>query len=102
LDFPTSGSPPAQAHFLQGVAALHSFWYPVALEEFHHPNRAQALLGAARAAARCDGRAGAVGAYTQFLQQWQQGDAPLPELREARTYRQQAGAQSTTGSGVGR
>lgn len=32
--FPTSGSPAAQAHFLRGVAALHSFWYPVALREF--------------------------------------------------------------------
>jgi hypothetical protein len=33
--FPTSArSQEAQAHFLRGVAALHSFWYPVALEEF--------------------------------------------------------------------
>ncbi|MGH7963539.1 MAG: META domain-containing protein, partial [Candidatus Binatia bacterium] len=28
------GSAAAQAHFLRGVAALHSFWYPVALDEF--------------------------------------------------------------------
>ncbi len=35
VDFPTSTrSREAQAHFLRGVAALHSFWYPVALEEF--------------------------------------------------------------------
>ncbi|WP_162913329.1 tetratricopeptide repeat protein [Rhodospirillaceae bacterium SYSU D60014] len=35
VDFPTSArSEEAQAHFLRGVAALHSFWYPVALEEF--------------------------------------------------------------------
>jgi hypothetical protein len=34
VDFPTSGSAEAQAHFLRGVAALHSFWYDVALEEF--------------------------------------------------------------------
>ncbi|HEX7177932.1 MAG TPA: tetratricopeptide repeat protein [Pyrinomonadaceae bacterium] len=34
VDFPTSGSPAAQAHFLRGVAALHSFWYEEALEEF--------------------------------------------------------------------
>src|SRR5262245_25102040 len=34
VDFPTSGSAQAQAHFLRGVAALHSFWYEVALEEF--------------------------------------------------------------------
>jgi hypothetical protein len=34
VDFPTSGSAKAQAHFLRGVAALHSFWYEVALAEF--------------------------------------------------------------------
>jgi tetratricopeptide (TPR) repeat protein len=35
VSFPTSTtSPEAQTHFLRGVAALHSFWYPVALEEF--------------------------------------------------------------------
>ncbi|HEU4386637.1 MAG TPA: tetratricopeptide repeat protein, partial [Blastocatellia bacterium] len=34
VDFPTSGSPPAQAHFLRGVAALHSFWFEEALDEF--------------------------------------------------------------------
>src|SRR5262245_16031888 len=32
--FPTSGPPEAQAHFLRGVAALHSFWYDVARDEF--------------------------------------------------------------------
>lgn len=33
--FPTSArSGEAQAHFLRGVAALHSFWYPIALDEF--------------------------------------------------------------------
>lgn len=34
VDFPTSGSPAAQPHFLYGVAALHSFWYEEALEAF--------------------------------------------------------------------
>lgn len=35
VHFPTSvQSEEAQAHFLRGVAALHSFWYPVALDEF--------------------------------------------------------------------
>src|SRR5918999_5707036 len=35
VNFPTSArSEEAQAHFLRGVAALHSFWYPVALDEF--------------------------------------------------------------------
>jgi hypothetical protein len=34
VEFPTSGSPEAQPHFLYGVAALHSFWYEEALEAF--------------------------------------------------------------------
>ncbi|HEV2801315.1 MAG TPA: hypothetical protein VGW12_12500 [Pyrinomonadaceae bacterium] len=34
IDFPTSASGAAQEHFLRGVAALHSFWYEEALEEF--------------------------------------------------------------------
>ena len=32
--FPASCSNRAQANFLRGVAALHSFWYEVALDEF--------------------------------------------------------------------
>jgi tetratricopeptide (TPR) repeat protein len=39
VDFPTSGSQKAQAHFLRGVAALHSFWYEVAREEFVESTR---------------------------------------------------------------
>jgi hypothetical protein len=39
VDFPTSGTPQAQEHFLRGVAALHSFWYPVALDEFRVATR---------------------------------------------------------------
>ena len=34
VTFPTSCSTHAQANFLRGVAALHSFWYEVALDEF--------------------------------------------------------------------
>ncbi|HEY6332302.1 MAG TPA: tetratricopeptide repeat protein [Blastocatellia bacterium] len=34
VDFPTSGSPEAQKYFLRGLAALHSFWYEEALENF--------------------------------------------------------------------
>src|SRR2546425_11002374 len=34
VEFPTSGSEKAQAHFLRGLAALHSFWYQEALEAF--------------------------------------------------------------------
>lgn len=38
--FPASCSPQAQAHFLRGVTALHSFWYPVALNKFRQSTRA--------------------------------------------------------------
>ena len=34
LDFPTSGSPKAQKHFLRGVAILHSFGWKQAIEQF--------------------------------------------------------------------
>src|SRR5215471_505086 len=34
VDFPTSGSPEAQAYFLRGVAALHSFWFEEAADNF--------------------------------------------------------------------
>jgi tetratricopeptide (TPR) repeat protein len=41
VDFPTSASPPAQAHFLRGVAALHSFWYDEAADAFREAQRAE-------------------------------------------------------------
>ena len=55
VQFPTSAnSPDAQACFERGVAALHSFWYPVALEDFRtarhlEPDFAMALWGEAMA-----------------------------------------------------
>jgi tetratricopeptide (TPR) repeat protein len=58
---------------------------------YRHPNRARALLGAARAAAQSGDRAHAVHAYEQLLQQWQPADVPLPERQEAQQYLQQAG-----------
>jgi tetratricopeptide (TPR) repeat protein len=40
VEFPTSArSKEAQAHFVRGVAALHSFSYPAALEEFRTATR---------------------------------------------------------------
>ncbi|HEX5834807.1 MAG TPA: tetratricopeptide repeat protein [Pyrinomonadaceae bacterium] len=39
VEFPTSGSPAAQAHFLRGLAALHSFWYEEALEAFRESTK---------------------------------------------------------------
>ena len=40
VNFPTTGKPEAQSHFLRGVAALHSFWYEEALEEFRAATQA--------------------------------------------------------------
>ncbi|HSF42938.1 MAG TPA: hypothetical protein VLT87_24260 [Thermoanaerobaculia bacterium] len=40
VDFPTSGSPAAQAHFLSGVAALHSFFYDEAADLFREAQKA--------------------------------------------------------------
>jgi tetratricopeptide (TPR) repeat protein len=39
VNFSTSCSEDAQVHFLRGVAALHSFWYPVAIDEFRESTR---------------------------------------------------------------
>ncbi|HEX2267966.1 MAG TPA: tetratricopeptide repeat protein [Pyrinomonadaceae bacterium] len=39
IEFPTSGSPQAQAHFLRGLAALHSFWYEEAVEAFRESTK---------------------------------------------------------------
>lgn len=40
LDFPTSGSPAAQTHFVRGVAALHSFFYDEAADFFREAQKA--------------------------------------------------------------
>ncbi|MGH9859623.1 MAG: hypothetical protein ACRD5F_06325, partial [Candidatus Acidiferrales bacterium] len=40
VEFATSGSGEAQEHFLRGVAAMHSFWYEEALEEFRAATKA--------------------------------------------------------------
>jgi hypothetical protein len=39
--FPTSGSPPAQEHFLQGMLLLHNFEYDDAREEFQAASKVQ-------------------------------------------------------------
>jgi tetratricopeptide (TPR) repeat protein len=41
LDFPTSGSPEAQRHFLRGAAILHSFGWKQAIAEFKRAQQAQ-------------------------------------------------------------
>ncbi len=40
VNFPTTGAPEAQAHFLRGLAALHSFWFEEALREFQESTKA--------------------------------------------------------------
>lgn len=40
VDFPTSGAPAAQARFLSGVAALHSFFYDEAADLFREAQKA--------------------------------------------------------------
>lgn len=39
VEFPTSGSQKAQAQFLRGLAALHSFWYEEAIEAFRESTK---------------------------------------------------------------
>jgi tetratricopeptide (TPR) repeat protein len=83
------------SHELFGEILLQAGRPQEAAEQFatalrRHKNRARALLGAARAAARSGDTQGAAHTYAQFAQQWQQADTQLPELREARDYAQQA------------
>ncbi|HLF85168.1 MAG TPA: hypothetical protein VI837_13415, partial [Blastocatellia bacterium] len=37
--FPTSGSEKAHVHFMRGLAALHSFWFEEALDEFRESTK---------------------------------------------------------------
>ena len=39
VEFPNSGSAAAQPHFLRGLAALHSFWFEEALDEFREATK---------------------------------------------------------------
>jgi tetratricopeptide (TPR) repeat protein len=41
VEFPTSGSPQAQQHFIRGLAALHSFWYEEAIEAFRESTKVE-------------------------------------------------------------
>lgn len=86
------------AHELFGEILLRTKRPKEAASQFatslrRHKNRARSLLGAARAAARSGDTQGAAKAYAQFAEQWQQGDAQLPELREARDYTKQVAAR---------
>src|ERR1700754_2652714 len=41
VQFKTSGSEKAQAHFLRGLAALHSFWFEEALDAFRESTKVE-------------------------------------------------------------
>ena len=94
---PPSGPPDffKPSHELLGEILLQAGRPAEAAEQFavalrRQPGRARALLGAARAAAASKDGAKAVAAYNTLLKQWQRADATLPELREARSYVEQA------------
>lgn len=57
-------------------------WFRQALERT--PNRSRAVLGLARASAQAGDREASRKAYAQFLDNWKDADAGLPELAEAR------------------
>ncbi len=90
---PPSGPPSLikPAHELFGELLLRAGKPELAAEQFRasllrQPNRARSLLGAARAAAKLGDRSAAEATYQKLLSQWQQADAELPELKEAREY----------------
>jgi Tfp pilus assembly protein PilF len=90
--------PPAiikPAHELFGEILLRAGKPQEAAEQFRialrrQPNRARSLLGAARAASTSGDQPGASSFYARLLEQWQQADQDLPELREAQAYLKQA------------
>jgi len=90
---PPSGPPSLikPAHELFGEILLKAGKSREAAEQFRasllrQPNRARSMLGAARAAAQSGDKVAAVSSYAKLLDQWQQADEDLPELREAREY----------------
>jgi len=94
---PPSGPPGIikPSHELYGEILLRAGKAEAAAEMFRvallrQPNRARSLLGAARAAAQSGNQAAARSFYTKLLDQWQQADAGLPELREAREFLKEA------------
>lgn len=93
---PPSGPPGLikPPHELFGELLLRAGKPSEAAEQFRlsllrQPNRARSLIGAARAAAKSGDRAAANAMYQKLLAQWQQADADLPELKEAKDYLKQ-------------
>jgi tetratricopeptide (TPR) repeat protein len=94
---PPSGPPDflKPSHELFGEILLDAKRPAEAAEQFaqalrRQPNRARSLLGAARAAAAAKNDAAASAAYRALLKHWERADASLPELREARSFVEQA------------
>lgn len=94
---PPSGPPSLikPSHELFGEILLSANRPKEAAEQFavalrRQPNRARSLLGAARAAAKSGDTRAAYVAYSKLVQQWNQADPNLPELREAQDYLKQA------------
>jgi tetratricopeptide (TPR) repeat protein len=90
---PPSGPPETikPTHELFGEILLKAGKPQEAAKQFatallRQPNRSRSLLGAARAAAQMGDKATAMRMYSDLLRVWQQADAQLPELREARDY----------------
>ena len=90
---PPAGPPSVikPAHELFGELLLRAGKPDLAAEQFRasllrQPNRARSLLGTARASAKLGDRSAAEATYQKLLLQWQQADAELPELKEAREY----------------
>jgi tetratricopeptide (TPR) repeat protein len=83
------------SHELYGEILLQAGRPREAVEQFkvallRQPNRARSLLGLARAAAKSGDQSGATAAYAKLLEQWQQADRDLPELRETQEYLKKA------------
>jgi len=74
IDFPTSGSPEAQQHFVQGVLLLHSFEYADARDEFQSASKIQPAFAMAYW--------GEALTYTHPV--WVQQDAPAARAALAR------------------
>ena len=79
------------AHELFGELLVRAGKPAEAIQQFkisllRQPNRARSLIGLARAAVQAGDRTTAQMNYEQLLAQWQQADAELPELKEAREY----------------
>jgi tetratricopeptide (TPR) repeat protein len=94
---PPSGPPGLikPSHELYGELLLQAGKAREAAAQFkiallRQPNRARSLLGLARAGVKSGDQPGATAAYTKLLEQWQQADKDLPELREVQDYLKKA------------